>query len=191
MRELGSAYWFVIVAGTIFTLARFSEAFLVIRARDSGLALALAPAVIMVMSLVYAVSAYPAGWLQDRIGARPVLLFGLMALLLADLLLAFAPSLVGIFGGIALWGLHMGLTQGVLAALVAATAPERLRGTAFGLFGLITALAALLASVLAGLLWDRIGARATFLAGAAFAAIALLAFLLLRQGAQVTRGRPV
>jgi MFS family permease len=190
MRELGSAYWFVIVAGTIFTLARFSEAFLVIRARDSGLALALAPAVIMVMSLLYAVSAYPAGWLQDRIGARPVLLFGLMALLLADLLLAFAPSLVGIFGGIALWGLHMGLTQGVLAALVAATAPERLRGTAFGLFGLITGLAALLASVLAGLLWDRIGARATFLTGAAFAAIALLAFLLLRQGARATRGRP-
>jgi MFS family permease len=179
--ELGGAYWLVIVAGAVFTLARFSEAFLVIRARDGGLALALAPAVIAVMSLVYAGSAYPAGRLQDRIGARPLLIFGLLALILADLLLGFGPSLLAIFLGIGLWGLHMGLTQGVLAALIAATAPEHLRGTAFGLFGLITGLAALLASVLAGLLWDRIGAQATFLAGAAFAATALAAFLLLRQ----------
>lgn len=180
--ELGTAYWLVIVAGTVFTLARFSEAFLVIRAQSSGLALAWAPAVIAVMSLVYAGSAYPAGRLQDRIGARPLLLLGLLTLIAADLLLALGASLPLIFLGIGLWGLHMGLTQGVLAALIAATAPERLRGTAFGLFGLITGLAALLASVLAGLLWDRIGAQATFLAGAAFAATALLAFLLLKQG---------
>jgi MFS family permease len=179
--ELGAAYWLVIVAGTVFTLARFSEAFLVIRTRDGGLALALAPAVIAVMSLVYAASAYPAGKLQDRIGARPLLLLGLLALILADLLLAYGLSLRAVFLGIGLWGLHMGLTQGVLAALIAATAPERLRGTAFGLFGLITGLAALLASVLAGLLWDRIGAQATFLAGAAFAAAALAAFLLVKQ----------
>jgi MFS family permease len=141
----------------------------------------LAPAVIAVMSLVYAASAYPAGRLQDRIGARPLLLLGLVALILADLLLAYGLSLRAVFLGIGLWGLHMGLTQGVLAALIAATAPERLRGTAFGLFGLITGLAALLASVLAGLLWDRIGAQATFLAGAAFAAAALAAFLLVKQ----------
>jgi MFS family permease len=181
IRELGSAYWLVIVAGTVFTLARFSEAFLVIRANEGGLALAWTPAVIAVMSLVYAASAYPAGRLQDRNGARPLLLFGLMALILADLLLAFGASLLVIFLGIGLWGLHMGLTQGVLAALIAATAPERLRGTAFGLFGLITGLAALLASVLAGLLWDRIGAQATFSAGAVFAATALAAFMLLKQ----------
>ncbi len=180
IRELGSAYWLVIVAGTVFTLARFSEAFLVIRARDGGLALALAPAVIAVMSLIYAASAYPAGRLQDRVGARPPLLFGLLALILADLLLASSPSLLAIFIGIGLWGLHMGLTQGVLAALIAATAPERLRGTAFGLFGLITGLATLVASVLAGVLWDRIGASATFFVGAAFAAMALMAFLLLK-----------
>jgi MFS family permease len=190
--ELGAAYWLVIVAGTVFTLARFSEAFLVIRARDGGLALALAPAVIAVMSLVYAGSAYPAGRLQDRIGARPLLIFGLFALILADLLLGFGSSLLVIFLGIGLWGLHMGLTQGVLAALIAETAPERLRGTGFGLFGLITGLAALLASVLAGLLWDRIGASATFLAGAAFAATALLAFLLLkpRPGGRAGRAGP-
>ena len=180
--ELGSAYWLVIVAGAVFTLARFSEAFLVIRALDGGLALAWAPAVIAVMSLVFAASAYPAGRLQDKIGARPLLLFGLSALIAADLVLAFGPSLLAIFLGIGLWGLHMGLTQGVLAALIAATAPERLRGTAFGLFGLITGLASLLASVLAGVLWDRIGVAATFLTGAAFAAMALMAFLLVKQG---------
>jgi MFS family permease len=179
--QLPYAYWFVIIAGTVFTLARFSEAFLVIRARDGGLALAWAPAVIAVMSLVYAASAYPAGKLQDRIGARPLLLSGLVALIAADLLLAFGPTLVAIFLGICLWGLHMGLTQGVLAALIAATAPERLRGTAFGLFGLITGLATLLASIIAGLLWDKIGASATFLAGAAFAAISFAAFLLARR----------
>ena len=178
---LGAAYWLVVVAGAIFTLARFSEAFLVIRAMDGGLALAWAPAVIAVMSLVYAASAYPAGRLQDRIGARPLLLLGLCALIATDLVLAAGSSLLAIFIGIGLWGLHMGLTQGVLAALIAATAPERLRGTAFGLFGLITGLAALVASVLAGLLWDRIGAGATFLAGAAFAVTALIAFLLVKQ----------
>jgi MFS family permease len=178
---LGAAYWLVVVAGAIFTLARFSEAFLVIRAMDGGLALAWAPAVIAVMSLVYAASAYPAGRLQDRIGARSLLLLGLCALIAADVVLAAGASLPAIFIGIGLWGLHMGLTQGVLAALIAATAPERLRGTAFGLFGLITGLAAPVASVLAGLLWDRIGAGATFLAGAAFAATALIAFLLVKQ----------
>jgi len=182
IKELDSAYWLVIGAGTVFTLARFSEAFLVIRAKDSGLPLAFAPAVIAVMSLVYALSAYPAGKLQDRNGARPLLLFGLIVLIAADLLLAFASSLAGVFAGIGLWGLHMGLTQGVLAALIAATAPDRLRGTAFGLFGLITGVASLIASALAGLLWDRIGADATFSAGAAFAALAFIAFLLARQG---------
>jgi MFS family permease len=186
---LGPAYWLVVIAGAIFTLARFSEAFLVIRAMDGGLALAWAPAVIAVMSLVYAASAYPAGRLQDRIGARTLLLLGLLALIGADLVLAAGSSLLAVFAGIGLWGLHMGLTQGVLAALIAATAPERLRGTAFGLFGLITGLAALVASVLAGLLWDRIGAGATFLAGAAFAAMALMAFLLLKQGPRGLAGK--
>ena len=131
IKQLGSAYWLVIVAGAVFTLARFSEAFLVIRATDQGLALAWAPAVIGVMSLVFAASAYPAGRLQDRIGARPLLLCGLLVLIAADLALAFGSTLIAIFLGIGLWGLHMGLTQGVLAALISATAPDRLRGTAF------------------------------------------------------------
>lgn len=178
---LGRAYWFVAFAGAIFALARFSEAFLVIRANDAGLALAWTPAVVAVMSVVFAASAYPAGRLQDRIDGRVLLLLGLVVLIAADLVLAYAPSLPSVFIGIGLWGLHMGLTQGVLAALIAAAAPERLRGTAFGLFGLISGLASLAASVLAGLLWDGIGAKATFLAGGAFAALALIAFLLFTQ----------
>ena len=162
-------------AGTVFTLARFSQAFLIIRAQQVGLAVAWAPAVIAVMSLVFAASAYPAG--QDKIGARPLLILGLVALIAADLLLGFGQSLVVLFIGIGLWGLHMGLTQGVLSALVAAMAPEHLRGTAFGVFGLITGLAALGASVLAGTLWDVIGPAATFAAGAGFAVLALVGFL--------------
>ena len=176
---LGRPYWFVVAAGTVFTLARFSEAFLVIRAQEGGLAVAWAPAVIAVMSFVYALSAYPAGRWQDRIGAQPLLIFGLFVLIAADLLLGFGQSLVVLFLGIGLWGLHMGLTQGVLAALVAAMAPEHLRGSAFGLFGLITGLAALGASVLAGTLWDIIGPTATFAAGAGLAVAALAGFLLL------------
>ena len=175
--RLRRPYWFVVAAGTVFTLARFSEAFLIIRAQQVGLAVAWAPAVIAVMSLVFAASAYPAGRLQDKIGARPLLILGLFALIAADLLLGFGQSLVVLFIGIGLWGLHMGLTQGVLSALVAAMAPEHLRGTAFGVFGLITGLAALGASVLAGTLWDVIGPAATFAAGAGFAVLALVGFL--------------
>jgi MFS family permease len=182
IKRLGRFYWFVVAAGAVFTLARFSEAFLVIRAHDQGLALALAPAVIAVMSLVFAASAYPAGRLQDRFGARPLLLLGLLALIAADLLLALGQTLLPIFLGIGLWGLHMGLTQGVLAALVAEAAPSRLRGTAFGLFGLITGLAALLASVAAGVLWEVIGPVAMFIAGAIFAGLALGAFVAIPRG---------
>jgi MFS family permease len=176
---LSKAYWLIVGAGAVFTLARFSEAFLVIRAHQGGLALAWAPAVIAVMSIVYAASAYPVGRFQDRSGARPLLLMGLLVLIAADLLLAFGQSLLALFAGIALWGLHMGLTQGVLATLVAASAPSRLRGTAFGLFGLVSGLFTLIASVLAGVLWSAIGPAATFAAGAGFAATACLAFLLL------------
>src|SRR5262249_47729778 len=135
---LGRAYWLVVGAGAVFTLARFSEAFLVLRAQSAGLAIVYAPAVIAVMSLVFAASAYPAGRIQDKTGARPLLVSGLVALIAADLLLGFGSSLAAIFAGIGLWGLHMGLTQGVLAALTAGSAPQHLRGTAFGIFGLVT-----------------------------------------------------
>jgi MFS family permease len=190
--RLGRAFWLVAGAGAIFTLARFSEAFLVIRAHDIGLPLAWTPLVIAVMSLVFAAAAYPAGRLQDRVGARPLLLVGLLVLIAADLALALSTTLTGIFAGIGLWGLHMGLTQGVLSATVAATAPEQLKATAFGLFGLVTGVAALIASLLAGALWQGIGAPATFLAGAAFAGLAFLAFLALRgQAGCLTASRPI
>ncbi|WP_245409321.1 MFS transporter [Methyloceanibacter sp. wino2] len=177
---LGRFYWFVVGAGAVFTLARFSEAFLVIRAYGEGLPLALAPAVIAVMSIVFALAAYPAGRLQDQVGARPPLLAGLAALIAADLLLAFGSGLVAVFLAIGLWGLHLGLTQGVLSALVAHAAPAKLRGTAFGVFGLTVGVATLVASLVAGILWDAVSPEATFLTGAGFAAAALVAFLALR-----------
>lgn len=181
---LGRYYWFVAGAGAVFTLARFSEAFLVIRAYGTGLPLAFAPAVIAVMSLVFAVTAYPAGRLQDRFGARPLLVAGLAVLVAADLLLALGPGIFAVFLAIGLWGLHLGLTQGVLSALVAHAAPADVRGTAFGVFGLTVGVTTLVASVIAGVLWDAVSPEATFLTGAGFAGAAMVAFLALRPGAR-------
>ena len=175
----GRPYWAVVAAGVLYTLARFSEAFLVIRASRAGLPLAWTPAVIAAMSVVYAAAAYPAGRLQDRFGGRPLLGAGLVVLIAADLALGVSEGLPGIFAGIALWGLSMGLSQGVLSALVAATAPPALRGTAFGLFNLASGVAMIPASVVAGLVWDGIGPGATFLTGAGLAALALAAVMVL------------
>jgi MFS family permease len=172
--RLGRDYWFVIAIAIVFSLARFSEAFLVLRARAVGLPLMLVPLVLVVMNLVYAAGAYPAGVLADSGDRRRVLAIGLMVLVLADLILAFCPGVGGALGGAALWGLHLAFTQGLLAALVADCAPPELRGTAFGMFNLLTGAALLAASVVAGRLWDTVGARGTFLAGALLAVIALL-----------------
>ncbi|MCS6947249.1 MAG: MFS transporter, partial [Steroidobacteraceae bacterium] len=170
LARLPRAYWLVVGVATLFTLARFSEAFLVLRAHQVGLAATWVPAVLVWMNLVYALAAYPAGVLTDRSGHRyGVLVAGFATLIAADLVLALVPGIAGVAGGVLLWGLHMGLTQGALAALVADTAPATLRGTAFGLFNLLTGLALLLGSALAGALWDRYGAPATFLAGAGLA----------------------
>jgi MFS family permease len=178
--EFGRPFWATVGIGLVFTLARFSEAFLVLRAAGEGLPLALAPLVLVAMSLVYGLGAYPAGILADRVSARSLLAWGLVALVVADLLLASANGLVLVFAGIGLWGAHMALTQGLLGKLVADSAPARLRGSAFGLFNLATGFAMLAASLLAGLLWDRLGPSATFLAGGAFAALALLLALVRR-----------
>lgn len=181
-RDLGLDYWLVVGLGAAFTLARFSEAFLVLRAEDLGLSLAFVPLVMVVMNAFYSGFAYPAGAAADRLGRRGLLLVGLALLILADLLLAFAgtPSLA--LAGSALWGLHMAVTQGLFAKLVADAAPEALRGTAFGLFHLVSGGALLLASVIAGALWTHYGPAATFLAGAGFAGLAVLGLL--------WRGRP-
>jgi len=180
LARLGRGYWLVIAVATVFTLARFSEAFLVLRAQAVGLPIMLVPAVLVVMNVVYALAAYPAGILADRGGRHRVLVIGLVLLVAADLVLALMPGLAGVAVGVALWGLHMGFTQGLLATLVADTSPPELRGTAFGVFNLLTGIALLAASVVAGLLWDSLGAQATFMAGAAFAVVALLGLLAIR-----------
>ncbi len=177
---LGRRYWAVVALGSLITLARFSEAFLVLRGQQVGLPIAWVPAVIMVMSLVYAASAYPTGLAARRWSRRTLLGWGMAVLLLADVILASAVTITPVLIGVGLWGLHMGLTQGLLAALVADAVPAERAGTAFGFFNLLTGLFLLLASGLAGLLWDSLGAPATFLAGAAFSGLALLALVLYR-----------
>jgi MFS family permease len=181
LRRLDRAYWAIVGIGILFTLARFSEAFLILKASAGGLPLWLAPAVLVVMNLVYSAAAYPAGVASDRIGTRGLLLASLAVLAAADLLLAFTPGLVATFLAIALWGLHMGLSQGLLSRLVADRAPGPLRGSAYGLFNLATGLAMLAASVSAGLLWEWIAPEATFIAGAAFASAAALALIAARR----------
>jgi MFS family permease len=172
--RLSPTFWTVVAVGVVFTLARFSEAFLVLKAQAEGLALALIPLVFVWMNLIYAVMATPAGILSDKIGRIKLLLCGLGALFIADLTLAFVPGLGGVFVGVGLWGLYLGLSQGLLSALVADTAPGDLRGTAFGLFNLVTGGALLIASVLAGWLWHAFGPTATFLAGAAFSGFSVI-----------------
>ena len=177
LARLGQGFWWVVGVAGVFTLARFSEAFLILRAESAGLPLAMVPAVLVLMNLVYALAATPAGVLSDRMDRRKLLVLGLGVLILADLVLALSASLTGVGIGVALWGLHMGLTQGLLATLVADTAPVDLRGTAYGLFNLVSGAALLVASLLAGALWDAFGPQATFLAGAAFAALAAAGLL--------------
>lgn len=173
LRLLGPTYWLIVAVATLFTLARFSEAFLILRAEVGGLPLTLVPLVLVGMNAVYALSAWPIGALSDRNGRVGLLAVGLGLLIAADIALAFASGLAGIAAGVLLWGLHMGFTQGVLAALVAEAVPAELRGTAFGMFNLVTGGALLLASVVAGALWEMLGAQWTFLAGAIFAASAV------------------
>ena len=174
LRQLGPAFWSVVGLGALFTLARFSEAFLVLRAHQLGVPLALVPLVMVAMNLVYAASAYPLGMLADRMPHRQLLGAGLVLLIAADALLASTQGWPLLLAGVALWGLHMGMTQGLLAAMVAATAPPDLRGTAYGMFNLVSGVAMLAASVVAGWAWDRLGPAATFWTGAVFAAACLV-----------------
>jgi len=178
--RLGVTYWWVVAVAAVFTLARFSEAFLILRAQSIGLPLMLVPIVLVIMNIAYAVSAYPVGALSDRMDRATILILGLILLLAADLVLAFSASVLGLGLGVILWGLHMGFTQGLLATLVADAAPAELRGTAFGVFNLVTGVALLVASVIAGALWDVAGPRGTFLTGAVFTVVTLAGLLPLR-----------
>ena len=172
LRQLSGAYWWVVAIGAVFTLARFSEAFLVLRAMQGGMKPALVPLVMVAMNAVYMLSAYPFGKLADTMSHLRLLVIGLGFLVLADLVLAHSGQWTFVLLGVALWGLHMGMTQGLLAVMVAQSAPASLKGTAFGLFNLVAGKAMLAASVVAGVLWEGVGAAATFYAGAAFSALA-------------------
>jgi MFS family permease len=176
--RLGSAYWWVVGIGSVFTLARFSEAFLVLRAQHGGIPIALVPLVMVAMNLIYALSAYPFGKLSDQMSHMRLLALGLLVLIAADLVLATKDHWGVVLLGVALWGLHLGMTQGLLATMVADTAPADLRGTAYGFFNLAGGLAMLIASVLAGFLWDQFGASFTFYAGAVFCGVALMGLTL-------------
>lgn len=174
LKRLSSSYWWVVGIGAIFTLARFSEAFLVLRAQQTGIPIAIVPLVMVAMNIVYAASAYPFGKLSDSMSHTKLLALGLVVLIMADLVLAYDHHWAVVLVGVALWGVHMGITQGLLATMVADTAPEDLRGTAYGFFNLVSGIAMLLASVIAGLLWDGLGASFTFYTGAGFCVIALI-----------------
>jgi MFS family permease len=177
LTRLSPAYWWVVAIGAVFTLARFSEAFLVLRANQGGLALAWTPLVLIGMNIVYAACAYPFGKLADRLSHTGLLGWGLLLLIAADALLAYSNSGVVFWAGVALWGLHMAMTQGLLATMVADVAPADLRGTAYGFFNLLSGLAMLVASGLAGWLWQSFGASTTFVAGIGFAGAALVLLL--------------
>ena len=186
LRRMGAAYWWVVGVGGLFTLARFSEAFLVLRAQQIGIALALVPLVMVVMNIVYALAAYPFGKLSDRVSHSRLLAGGLIVLIAADLVLAASTHWSALLGGVALWGIHLGMTQGLLATMVADTAPADLRGTAFGFFNLVSGLAMLVASLVAGLLWDSLGAAFTFYAGVVFCLVTLAALAWRPAGARQT-----
>ncbi len=181
---LGRRYWLVVLIGAIFTLARFSEAFLLLRAESVGLNISLIPLALVTMNVAYSLTAYPVGRLSDRIGRQGLLAMGLIVLIGADVLLALARGLWLFFAGAGLWGLHLGLTQGLISALVADAVSPEVRGTAFGVFGLISGMALLSASLLAGWLWQNFGAPATFTGGALIAVFALFGFLYLHQGSK-------
>jgi MFS family permease len=174
LRRIGGPFWGIVAIGAVLTLARFSEAFLILRAGLAGLPAALTPLVLVAMNVVYSVSAYPMGVLSDRVDRRLMLAAGFAVLIAADVVLAVAPGIWVVMLGVGLWGLHMGMTQGLLAALVADAAPQELRASAFGLFNFASGVALLLASLLAGFLWEAVGPSATFLAGASFTAVGLV-----------------
>ncbi len=176
--RLDRRYWWVVGVGAVFTLARFSEAFLVLRAAQLDVPVAFVPLVMVAMNVVYAASAYPFGKLSDTVNRSQLLAAGLVVLIAADLVLASASGWMALGLGVALWGVHMGMTQGLLAAMVAETAPDDLRGTAYGFFNLLSGLALLVSSVIAGVLWDTLGSAVTFCVGAGFAALTLLGMAL-------------
>ncbi len=177
LSRMSGRYWLIVAIGALFALARFSVAFLALRAMDLGLPVGLSPLVLVLMSVVFSLSAYPVGLLADRMDRGILLVLGFVSLIVAELLLAKASGYILVMAGVAVWGVHLGLTQGLLSAMVADSAPDHLRGTAFGIFNLVNGIALLFASLVAGLLWQMLGASMAFYAGAAFAGAALVLLL--------------
>ena len=174
LKRLNAAYWWVVIIGALFMLARFSEAFLVLKGQQSGIPIAYTPLIMVAMNIIYAATAYPFGKLSDHLSHTRLLAFGLIVLIAADLVIANSHHWSTLLFGLTLWGIHMGITQGLLAALVAATSPKDLLGTAYGFFNLMSGIALLVASALAGLVWDLYGSSATFYAGAVFCGLTLV-----------------
>jgi MFS family permease len=183
-KKLGSGYWLVVLVGALLGLARFSDAFLILRAFDIGIPMSFVPLIMVLMNVVYAATAYPFGKLSDRIGHSKILMFGMVILFSADICLAVGTHLTSVLSGVALWGLHMGLTQGILSSLVAAAAPVDLRGTAYGVYNFVLGIALLVASALAGFIWDVWGPAYTFYtsAVACLASLILFNFLMKKCG---------
>ncbi len=177
----GPVFWQVAALAATLTLARFSEAFLILRGSEMGFGPAFAPLVMAAMATAFALSAYPAGWLSDRLGRWRMLTAGVLVLIVADMMFAFGRTPPLALAGAVLWGLHMGLTQGLFAAMIADAAPARLRGSAFGIFHLLSGIVIFAASLIAGGLWDAFGSQAAFLAGAGFATLALLGLIAFRR----------
>jgi len=179
--SLGLSYWMVVAFGSVFTLARFSEAFLLLRAENVGMKAGMVPVIMIIMNIFYSLTAYPAGRLSDRLGRTGLMACGLVILIVSDLALASSKTGWQVMAGAAIWGLHMGLTQGLLSAMIADASPEDLRGTAFGVFSLASGIAVLFGSLIAGWMWDLFGPAATFYAGAIFSGCALTGFVLFRK----------
>jgi len=174
LTQLSRAYWWIVIVGMFFALARFSEAFLLLRAKDGGLSDAYIPLVLVAMNLVYALSAYPLGKLSDSVSHFKLLVLGILVLIASDIVLAYDGDWYVVVLGVCLWGVHLAATQGLLARMVADVAPVALRGTAYGFFNLVSGVGMLIASVLAGIIWDQMGAQMTFLTGIGFCVLALV-----------------
>ena len=185
-RDLDKPTRRLIAVGFLFTMARFSEAFLILRGFDVGLSATWSPLVLVLFNLAFLALAYPAGALSDRMSPKTILMTGMAVLIAANLVLAQPIGFPGLALGVALWGAHMALTQGIFARLIADVAPPHLRATSFGAFYFVGGVATLLASLGAGFLWDREGPGATFIAGAGIAAVAMAMLSLLPEQRRAT-----
>lgn len=180
-RELDSRTKRLLQVGFLFTLARFSESFLILKGIGIGLSEAMSPLTLAIFNLAYVALAYPAGAMSDRMRPANLLALGMLALIAGNLVLAGTGGFTGLVIGTTLWGAHMALTQGIFSRMIADSAPDHLRATSFGAFWFVTGIGSLLASLGAGWMWDRQGSSATFITSAIVAGVALAMLSLLSE----------